>query len=356
MNSLRNGRPLLHHLFTLVMAALFCLGSTPAMADSPQKGWDGRGAWITYWQLSQGMATLDETPRAFDDVYLFIAHLSPAGDPFLASTKDDYRAIVSRLKMEGKRVWLTVVNDVVSEEQQPLLKDPYIVSRLLSEPQRRRDHIDALLGLAERLGVDGIDIDYENLRFRDRQNFSRFAEELARALHRKKLQLALTVQPKEREKRGQGAGANDWRQLCAVADRLQIMLYNEHSGKTGPGPIASTAWMARVLDFAERQCPIDKLVPAIKIVGAKWNGGNVRGITYQQAIALETEIQRTPVDKIPHFTRQTKTGEESVYYEDKISLAHKLEWLSHRGYRQFVIWRLGGHDPAMDKLISHFKP
>ncbi len=336
----------------LLLSSAFAGTATGREGAEPGSGWIG--GWLTYWQFEAGLASVRHSATTYQDVYFFIGQLSPGGDPQIAASRHDFHTTVQQLRREGKRTWLTVVNDVVAAPHKPILKDPLAISRMLATPQRRQQHIDQLVALARQYGFHGIDIDYENLKQHDRNRFSLFIEALAQALQQHGMELAVTVQPKTGATRRNGAGANDWQRLCRVADRLQIMLYNEHSGKTGPGPIATTAWIARVLDYAESRCPIDKVVPALKVVGATWDEKGVRGTTHTAARTLASQhnatIERTG-DLVPHFNLPLGT----TYYEDARSIGHKLTMLTDRGYNRTVIWRLGSYDPQIDQQLRKFR-
>ncbi len=344
-------------LSALLLQSVFSNVQGQEGGDQQRERWVG--GWLTYWQFEQGLASINQTTNTYQEIYFFIGQLSTDGTPLIVRSKHNFRATVQQLKAAGQRAWLTVVNDVVSPSQRPILKDPYTVSRMLSTPQTRQRHIDQLTALAKDYGFYGIDIDYESLRYRDRNNFSLFIEELAQALQAQNIKLAVTVQPKTTAKRSNGAGVNDWPRLCRVVDRLQIMLYNEHSGKTGPGPIASTAWMERVLDYAETKCPINTIVPSIKVLGATWHEKGVRGITHQNALSLARQhgasIERTDQDLIPHFTINRANQSSTTYYEDEQSIGIKLAHLKERGYNHIVLWRLGSYDPEIDKKLLEFR-
>src|SRR6185295_9891220 len=115
-------------------------------------------------------------------------------------------------------------------------------------------HRHDLLTLASANAVGGLDVDYENLRVDDRELFSTFVRELGSDAKARGLALSVTVQPKTQESRSTGPGAADWAALCGASDRLQIMLYNLHNAKTGPGPLATKSWISSVLSFATSQC------------------------------------------------------------------------------------------------------
>ncbi len=312
------------------------------------------GGWLVYWQWREGVERVERHPGRYADLFHFVGQLSPAGDPFVVESGDDFRAAVRHQRRLGIRPWLTVVNDVVEGPGRVRLKDPEVVSRLLADEASRRRHIEALVALTLAGGYHGLDIDYENLHARDRHRFTRFIEALAEALRRHDLALAVTVQPKAGPTRRQGPGAHDWAALCRVADRLQIMLYNQHGGWNGPGPVATTGWMGEILDHALTRCPRERIVPVVKMLGTLWQHEGTRGVTHHQArkLAAQYGIQpdRTEGEAIPHLRIPGKGM--TLFYEDEHSLERKLAWLTRQGFRRIVLWRLGEHPPGLERMFE----
>ena len=84
-----------------------------------------------------------------------------------------------------------------------------MVHSVLVDRETGARHRSGILALAKRLGVDGVDIDYENLRAGDRLPFTTFVRELADDARRAGMLLSVTVQPKLGERWSDGAGAAD---------------------------------------------------------------------------------------------------------------------------------------------------
>ncbi|MBI3774005.1 MAG: hypothetical protein HY273_00355 [Gammaproteobacteria bacterium] len=327
----------------VVVLAAACIAIRQA---TPPQPWVG--AWLTPWDFANGAAALERDLDVYTDVYYFWAQLTPAGAPVFGEATADSAGLLTRLHQRKVRTWLTVVNDVIqSGGNAQQLKDAAIISRMLNDAQARQAHRAQIVRMTQVHGFDGVDIDYENLFAADREPFTRFIGELADELHTLGLRLSVTVEPKSTQNRG----AADWSGLCAAADRVQVMLYNQHSGKTGPGPIATPEWMGHILTYAETQCAREKIVPVLKAIGAGWSDVKVRGVTYSQAQALRggasAPVERGPDDLVPHFVTTVDNVRTTVYYEDAISIGAKLKLLRQRGYRSTILWNLGAYDPAI---------
>jgi spore germination protein YaaH len=320
------------------------------------------GGWVTYWDFTNGMATVESAPGLFDDVFFFVAHLDGDGRIVLHRrvSEEQLRVSVERLSKQNIHAWLTVVNDVPDVEKADMvLKDAAVIKRVLDTDEARRVHVDALVSMLRAYGFFGIDIDYENLPNQYRTTFSQFARELAAATHAANLQMSITVQPKKHETNSVGAGAMDWKVLCVAADRMQIMLYNEHNAKTSPGPMATSAWVGQIFDYALTQCPREKLVPVFKVSGMVWGGGSVKGIQFTDVIKLRQDKQ---VDagterraETPYFSYLDGDVSYTVYYEDAASLAAKLYSIARYRVDAVVFWSLGRHDPALVRQLSELR-
>jgi spore germination protein YaaH len=314
------------------------------------------GGWVTYWDQERGLERLEAVPEAIHDVFFFSGALMVDGDLILNGDTASLRDAIRKVRRGGGRPWLTIVNDIHhADGKRAGLKDRAVVHRMLSDENRRRRHCLAIAELASRLGVSGVDIDYENLDYEDRTGFATFVEELAAELRVHDLLLSVTVQPKTGPSRSRGPGAADWEGLCRNA-RLQIMLYNLHSGRTEPGPISTPAWIKKVLEYAGTQCPQERIVPVLKLIGMDWGGGATRSAMYDEAVALVNEhsvtVERDGESGAPFFRYSAPDGDHTVYFEDAESIEGKLDVIRSLGLTAVVFWRLGGEDPA---LLRRFK-
>lgn len=307
------------------------------------------GGWVPYWDAQAGMGTLAASGGRPSEVFLFVVQLDASGNPVPVRSAAEDAAAADAIRRSGATPWLTVVNDVVDAAGDSIEKDAATVHLVLNDPARRRDHVEAIAALARLHGVSGVDVDYEALLAADRDVFSTFVGELRRELAPLGMRLSVTVQPKIRESASDGAGAADWSVLCKNADRLQIMLYNQHGAGTAPGPIATPAWIDQVLRFGIAQCTRDRLVAAMKVIGMEWGQDGTRDMPYAKASAIATaehvEVHRVPDGDVPWFTYASGGQQRTVYYEDAQSLRQKLRTIARRGLSGVVMWSLGAEDP-----------
>lgn len=344
-----------------IFGLLCCAALSACVGPAPERGIQRMqlGGWITYWDFAAGINAVEQANGMFDDVFFFVAHLDAGGDPVLHRTVDatQLRDATARIRTRGARAWLTVVNDVPRGRQDEMvLKDATVIGGALHDPDARRAHIDKLLQMVRAYEFNGLDIDYENLPVFERETFSAFVRELSGAAHAAAIPVSITVQPKKKESASVGAGAMDWRALCADADRVQIMMYNLHSAKTPPGPMATPEWIRDVMDFAVTQCAREKIVPVLKVSGMTWSADGAKGIQYTDASDLarrrNADIQRDSRGQTPYFSYEDGGMRYTTYYEDATSLISKLRAVMNQDAPAVVLWSLGRHDPALIRELA----
>lgn len=232
--------------------------------------------------------------------------------------------------------------------------DPDLVGRIVSSADLRAAHIRALTTVVLAHGYDGIEIDYESLHGRDRDNFSLFMRELADSLHARHKLLAIAVPPKLSEPGDDwGPKAHDYAALGKAVDYFRIMTYDHH-WSTGPaGPLAPLPWYKDVLKFAATKVPRAKIQMGIPTYGYDWTGtwtGKSDDISPRDALALAKSKNATvcwdPASNECHFTYPVNYDEHHVWYEDADCLPLKLAAARESGIGGIAIWRLGTEEPA----------
>ena len=306
------------------------------------------GGWVVPWQRDAGLVSVEKSSGRLSDVLVFAARLDRDGHPVLDGSAEDWSAAIERIHATRARAWLTVVNDRVGGGP-AVLKDADLVHRLIGDAGARAAHAAEIVALAKSLKVDGVDIDYENLPASERDAMTAFARELRDATKAAGLLLSWTVQPKRGESSSKGPGANDWREVCRIADRMQVMLYNEHNAQTGPGPVASPAWVENVATYALSVCPADKVVPVLKVSGMDWGPAKADWRSFGEVAALrekvKPKVKRERASKAPWFSYSAPDGKHTVYFEDARSLEVKAKALRKLGLDEVVLWSLGSEDP-----------
>ncbi len=231
------------------------------------------------------------------------------------------------------------------------------VAAIIHDPVKRAAHIDAIVQLALENDYDGVDIDYESLYAEDREAFTAFIEELARALHQQNKLLSTTVHPKTGEEGTWGGPqAQDWARLGAVSDEFKIMIYDMHHGASEAGPIAPLDWADAVLTYAESQVAPAKIFMGVPFYGYDWVGTKGESIEWRQAMKrakmYNARVQRDAGSGEAWFSYDD--GRHIVYFNDAETLSGRLQMMltNHPDIAGVSIWRLGGEDPQNWDALS----
>ncbi len=250
-------------------------------------------------------------------------------------------AAVKELQDAGMRVMPAIQNGGFS---------PQAVHDRISEPEKRKQHVDDLVNIVMKENYDGLDIDYESMHAEDRDAFSAFIEELSAALHANGKLLSVTVHAKTSDEgTWEGPKAQDWKRLGAAADLFKIMTYDYSNGTGGPGPIAPISWVDEVLNFAATQVPAGKTYVGLPFYGYDYGSGSQKDVTWMSTQALITRQSAVILrdeNGEAYFTYDSG-GPHTVYFNDAQATQTKVKTIlaAHPHLAGVAIWVLGGEDP-----------
>ena len=222
--------------------------------------------------------------------------------------------------------------------------DPIRMEKSMATAALRLAHAEALAKIARDDKLDGIDLDYENMKAGDRENFSLLAEAVAKALHRDKKRLSITVHAKQSEPgTWDAAMAQDWKRLGAASDEFRVMTYDEHWAGGEPGPVASDAWVESTIKFAV------SLVPAKKV----WMGVSTYGYDFSKTPTASLTFDDLPADfkyEIDPSSGEMQSGKtwfagpESAQRKRDLAIKYKIAGLA--------VWYFGSEKPSTWRVFT----
>jgi cellulose synthase/poly-beta-1,6-N-acetylglucosamine synthase-like glycosyltransferase/spore germination protein YaaH/peptidoglycan/xylan/chitin deacetylase (PgdA/CDA1 family) len=221
---------------------------------------------------------------------------------------------------------------------------------LLTDPAARNTLIDNVYSNLIEHGFAGVNIDFEGLRAADRERMTALMRELRARLQPAGLLLTQSVPADD--------AAYDLKALSALNDYLVIMMYDEHSAASGPGPVASAEWFETALARVARTVPPGKTVIALGNYGYEWAAGSPQGteITftgvmsrarYSQAGIAWDEAAANPV-----LRYQADDGPHEVWFLDAVTALNELRAVARSGVRGVGLWRLGAEDPGVWTVLA----
>lgn len=259
----------------------------------------------------------------------------------------------------------------------PLIHNPgfdqEMLHDLLANAEARARTIASLVELCRRHGFEGIQFDFENLHMNDRDAYTRFYREAARALHDAGFRISVAVVHRpdvlpgptryhEWIFRNWRAGY-DLAALAEAGDFVSVMSYSQHTRRTPPGPQASLSWVREVAELFLQHMPPDKLSLGIPLGSQHWYTSQEDDIdperarsyseqvTHSRALALVDrhggEFQWSDIHQVPFAFYERGGTWEWIFMEDARSFRAKLELARELGLRGFSAWVLGPEDPGI---------
>lgn len=229
--------------------------------------------------------------------------------------------------------------------------------QVLSSTTKRQKLVQNMVDTSLSLGLDGINIDYEDVSEDCGIHFVQFLRELSVLCREKGLILSVDnyMPPGKKHYRLDIQGQ--------ILDYVILMGYDEHYlGGPVAGSVASIDFVSNGLDRTLEQVPAEKVINAVPFYTILWKteGADVES---QSLILYNTAdfIKRrgvTPVwdDKTCQNYSEWKSGEAlyQIWFEDAESLKVKLNVMNAKDIAGVAVWRLGYGTPDVWSLLEAY--
>ena len=249
--------------------------------------------------------------------------------------------------------------------------------KLLQNAPGRAQMIDSLVAECKKNSYVGIQFDFENVNYTDRDALTSLVAQTAAELHKHALQLSIATVPNAPGMAGNGGFSkwifNNWRLaydlkgIGDAVDLLCLMTYDEHTRFTPPGPVAGYQWTKDNLEYALQFVAKGKLSLGIPVYGYRWYAGNPANdkpnVSVQSIGAADVaqlidrfhpNIQWDADDRASWFRFYRDQTREWVYYTDAPTFSARYDLVKSSGIQGFCSWVLGKEDPALwDMLPEH---
>ena len=248
---------------------------------------------------------------------------------------------------------------------------------LLADPAAEKTMIASLIQQTKLYGYSGIQFDFEDISWTDRDALSALVRQSADALHAAGLQLTIATVPNAPGYPGAGAfakwiyadwrGAYDLKALAQSVDLICLMTYDQHTRWTAPGPVAGWQWTVDNMEYALKVVPPQKLSLGIPLYGYHWFAGNpvikdaekpnitADYIGQPDAMLLAKEYkgvpQWDPIDHTAWFYIYRDQMREWVFYTDAHTFEDRYKLAQEHGLEGFCSWVLGTEDPEIWKVL-----
>lgn len=229
-----------------------------------------------------------------------------------------------------------------------------VAHAVLERPASRSRAIAGILGVLDTQHYDGVNIDLENINPGDRAALTAFVAELGTQVHRRGKTLSIAVPGKTvDELRHAWSGAFDLSALGGICDFVIVMAYDQHTGSSGAGPVASLPWVEAVTEFAISQVAPEKILLGLGFYGYSWaRRGYGTPISMRRAISRAARagvpIRWDARNQVPYY----RTSRQTVYFENERSIQLKLDLAARNRLAGVSMWRLGLEDPELWEMMG----
>ncbi len=273
---------------------------------------------------------------------------------YLNNTDGSYLSVASKAYVEnahakGLQVW-ALIEDMTYDV------DEY---ELFSSVDNRKALIANLIQDALELGIDGINIDFEEITRESSTHYVQFLRELSIETHNNGLILSVdNYMPNE------GNRYYNLKEQGYVADYVILMGYDEHwAGCAESGSVASSGFVEKGLaDAVALGAPENKLINAVPFYTRIWRteGVQVSSDAYSMSTVQEWLANRslTPEwnDETGQYyaSYQDGTAFYEVWIENADSLNVKLNIMSSYNLAGIAAWKLGLESADVWSVINSY--
>ena len=321
-------------------ALMLPLAGAPSHASSPRLvlGWNYGGTTSTY--LSQ-----DAAAPGLNTVSPFWWTLRSDG----AIADNGNAAYVAWAHAHGKGVWPMFANNL----------DQVASRRAMTDAALRSQVIAKVRDLARHYGVDGINVDWEDLATSDRDAYSGFVRQAVGVWHAAGFVTSVDISARtDHWQLGDWSESFDQRALGAAADYVVLMAYDEHNRLKPDGPTASLPWVEDSVRYLLRSTSANKVILGVPFYSNEWDDTTKKGsvITYAETYA-HVRAHHAVVTWDEHdgsnLARYTLAGHtHHLWFEDPRSLSLKAALVNTYGLAGVAAWRIGFETPDAWRAID----
>ncbi|MCR8660582.1 S-layer homology domain-containing protein [Paenibacillus endoradicis] len=249
-------------------------------------------------------------------------------------------SLVTWAKNNDKQIWAMVGNR----------SDQEATHKMLSSATARIAAVNQLVAVVTKYGLDGLNLDFENVHSDDRTYLTTFVTLLAQKLHGVNAVLSMDVSP---DLGTDWTEAFDYASLGKQVDYMVMMGYDQHyDGSKYPGPNASLPYIQNAIHTLLKVVSNDKVILAMPLYNRDWTlkqDGTVSSSEYISLIKQNQLISTYSLKPVWNktfgqyvATYKKDSVQHSLWLEDSRSLIAKYKFVVSKNLAGVAYWYIGG--------------
>lgn len=233
------------------------------------------GAWIPWWTEEAGAKSAFLHIDEIDIIYPFVFEVNTDGSLKNKVNFADrhWDKLIDRSSDRGVSVIPTIA-----------WFDGTAIHEILSDEEKREDHINDIVRMVKKYRFDGVNVDYEQKLPETIDFYSDFLRELNEALGRRDLTCTIEARtPPDslwREVPKKIEYANDYNEINKHCDWVEIMAYDQQRADLKLNderrgvpymPVADVDWVKKVTKLALKDIDNDKIMLGVATYGRAWD-------------------------------------------------------------------------------------
>lgn len=220
--------------------------------------------------------------------------------------------------------------------------------------------IEQLLAEAASCGMDGINVDFENLKEAGIPHYLQFLRELTSAAHAQNLVVSVDTPVPQAYTMYYQRG-----EQARFVDYMIVMAYDEHfAGSEEAGSVSSLPFVQQAMEEMTRVMPADQVICGIPFYTRVWTEkfgqsaitSEVLGMDGAKNYAKENQMTETWDASLGQnvATVETSDARYTIWMEDEQSMEEKLKVIQSADLAGVAEWKLGFECADVWSLISEY--
>ena len=226
-----------------------------------------------------------------------------------------------------------------------------VTSKIMNDYNKREELINEIVTACVKYKLDGINLDFENMKQEDKDMYSRFIIELTPRLKDMGLVVSVDVTAPD--------GAETW-SMCFdrnvigdVADYIVFMAYDQYGASSNKsGTTAGYDWVNVSLNkfLKTEEIKSDKIILAIPLYSRLWTEDSSGKVVRQTTVSLKNMYNVIPDgvkkqwdDNLKQYYVEYQDGQytKKIWIEDEKSLTEKINLIKNNNLAGVASWEKG---------------